>query len=64
MPKLLITIPDDMQEALQEIATRSNKPMAAIVRESLAKSLKSEGYALSHHVRWGGERKVSSGEPR
>lgn len=56
MPKIPITFPDDLYEALRIEAEKRNTTIAALVREYIAAGLAKEGIKVSQRVQWGGNR--------
>lgn len=58
MQKLLITVPDEMYEAIQRIATEEDKVLAAIIRRAIAEHLASRyNIEVDHVVQRGGNRR-------
>lgn len=57
MGKILITMPDDMIKALQEIARKEDRVVAAIVRRLVAEYLLKEyGIEIESYMQRGGYR--------
>ncbi len=61
--KLGITLPEDMYQALQQIAADEDRVIAYIVRRALAEYLsKNYGIDVEHNLKWGGKRGENSEE--
>jgi hypothetical protein len=57
MPKILITLPEDMLEALQNIAKKEDRVIAAIVRRLVSEYLSKEyGIEIDPSMQRGGYR--------
>jgi hypothetical protein len=56
MVRKIFTIPDDMNDALEKLATKNNQPVAALLRTAIGEYLKHEGIEVSTAVQWGGKR--------
>ena len=56
MQRLIIKIPDRMNEALRQEADRRTAPIAAVVREAIAEYLDKRGVSVKSAVEWGGKR--------
>jgi hypothetical protein len=56
MPKLLITLTEELQDALRAESERRNTTIAAIVREYIAAGLAKNGIEIKERVKWGGNR--------
>jgi hypothetical protein len=57
MPKLGVTINDDMETALTRHAKKRGAPLAYIVREALKEWLEKHGDHVTTEVAWGGDRR-------
>jgi predicted transcriptional regulator len=60
MPRLLITITDEMDAELRQIAEKRSAPLAALVREAIEEWLERRGREVKSDVVWG--RRPTSGE--
>ena len=55
MPKVIINLPAEMHAALNEIATKEDKVVSAIVRRLISEYLAKEyGIEIDPTMRWGG----------
>lgn len=64
MPKLGLTITDEMEEGLRKESQRTGAPIAALVREAIAKLLNERGIPIEENVTWGGNRRSQDTSPR
>jgi|MTBAKSStandDraft_1061840.scaffolds.fasta_scaffold52415_2 hypothetical protein len=53
MPRLLITVTDEMDAELRRIAAERSAPIAALVREALEEWLAQRGKQIKSDVVWG-----------
>jgi hypothetical protein len=67
MAKMMLTLPDEMQEALHQASNNEDRVIAAVVRRAIAEYLlKHHNITVPHNMKWGGgsggKRSESSGE--
>lgn len=63
MAKIIITMPDEMQQALQNIAKKEDRVIAAIIRRLVSEYLSKEhGIDIDPTMQRGGYRGGSKGE--
>jgi hypothetical protein len=55
MPKFLVTLTDELQNALKTESERRNTTIAAIVREYITEGLAKSGIEIKERVKWGGQ---------
>jgi hypothetical protein len=53
MSKLIITLPDELHTALNEMAAKEDKVVAAIVRRLISEYLAERGIHIDPTMRWG-----------
>jgi hypothetical protein len=51
--KILVVVNDETLQALDAIATRDNKPRAALIREGIELRLKQDGYTINTRLKQG-----------
>lgn len=54
--RIVIAVPDDMHQALKQVADERGAPMAGLVRQALADWLQQHGHKVASEVVWGGWR--------
>lgn len=64
MPRIIITIPKKMRDALQRESDRTNAPVAALVREAIEEWAQKRGIDVKDTISWGGARKTIDGEDK
>jgi hypothetical protein len=63
MGKMHLTLPDEMQEALQKAAETEDRVVASIIRRAIAEYLqKHHGVEVGHTMKWGGNRHGSDSD--
>lgn len=60
--KVVFTVTDDMEEALNEEARRRGAPVASVVREVLKEFFAKQGKKVDSEVTWGGNRRADKKE--
>lgn len=60
MAKLGVTIPADMDAALEKVAKQRGAPVSSLVREAIRDWLSKQGIEVSGEVSWGGDRRSES----
>lgn len=61
MPKLAVTITDEMQNALDEEAGKRGAPVSSVVREAIKEFFQKRGKKIDGGVTWGGNRRGEQG---
>ena len=63
MSKILVTLPDEMHQALKDESKRQEMAQSLIVRKALAKWLEWEtGEQYDWRMEWGGSRQAMNGK--
>jgi len=58
MPRIIVTVTDEIYEALLALADERGTPYAHIAREYIARGLEADGKPIENKkVRWGGNRR-------
>lgn len=63
MPRLVITVSENMHEALKEESNRTGVPMAALIRRAIEDWARRNKLDATDHVSWGGKRGEDEGQP-
>lgn len=61
-PRIGLSITDDMDRKLDELAFELRKPKSEVIREALETFLKQHGKEVAGRLQWGGEREKKGGE--
>ena len=59
MPRLGITVTDEMQAALKRVAHKRSTPVANLARQIIIEFLEANGEEITTEVTWGGNRRDS-----
>jgi len=62
MPKIQITFPDELFNALRVESERRKTTIAALVREYATQALAKQGINVTERVQWGGNRRKPKAE--
>lgn len=63
MAKMHLTLPDDMQEALQKASKTEDRVIASIIRRAIAEYLqKHHDMKVEHNMTWGGNRRSTDAD--
>jgi hypothetical protein len=63
MAKMMLTLPDEMQEALHKASRAEERVIAAVVRRAIAEYLlKHHQMEVNHLMKWGGGSGKTEGE--
>ncbi len=58
MAKMHLTLPDDMQEALQKASKTEDRVIASIIRRAISEYLqRHHDMKVEHNMTWGGNRR-------
>lgn len=63
MVRIVVSMKEEMHEALKEIAKQNSNSVSGITRLALYELLKENGHTVEDwYIEWGGSRKKSEGE--
>jgi hypothetical protein len=62
MPKLAVTVTEEMEEALNREAGKRGAPVSSVVREAIKEFFEKRGIQIGGEVSWGGNRRVEDTE--